>query len=271
MSRRAPRRKTALTARNADRHDLYQRSVQNADTEGRFVARTFERIAGRKAVSLREDFCGTALFSARWVAKGQRTAVGLDVDREVLTWGADHNLAPLGARAASVRLLRQDVREPCRGPFDVTVALNFSYFVFTARAELRRYFAGVRRSMAEGGIFVLDAYGGYQSWRPQTERRKLTGFTYVWEQASVNPIDHSVVNHIHFEFPNGSRLRRAFTYRWRLWTLPEIRELLAEAGFSRSAVHWEDRDADGVGTDTYRPRAHVAQEPAWVAYIVARR
>ena len=271
MSPRAARRKAPLTARNADRHDLYQRSVQNADREGRFVARTFERIAGRAAVSLREDFCGTALFSARWVTKGHRTAVGLDLDRDVLAWGAEHNLAPLGDRASSVRLLRQDVRDPCRGRFDVTVALNFSYFVFATRTDLRRYFTGVRRSMAERGIFVLDAYGGYQSWRPQTERRKLAGFTYVWEQASVDPIDHAVVNHIHFEFPNGSRMRRAFTYRWRLWTLPEIRELLAEAGFSRSSVYWEDRDAEGVGTHTYRPRAHVAQEPAWVAYIVARR
>ena len=55
-----------------------------------------------------------------------------------------------------------------------------------------------------------------------------------------------MVNHIHFEFTNGSRLKRAFTYEWRLWTLPEIRELLGEAGFSRSTVYWEDRDADGV-------------------------
>ncbi len=260
-----------LTARNADRHHLYQRSVQDADWEGRFLARTFERIAGRKAVSLREDFCGTALFSARWVVKGNRTAVGVDLDREVLAWGAEHNLAPLGERASAVRLLRQDVRAPCRGRFDVTAALNFSYFVFRTREDLRTYFAGVRRSMAKDGIFMLDAYGGYQSWRPLTERRKLTGFTYVWEQASVDPIDHSVVNHIHFEFTNGSRLRRAFTYQWRLWTLPEIRELLAEAGFSRSTVYWEDHDADGFGTDTFRPRAHVAQEPAWVAYIVAER
>jgi hypothetical protein len=271
MPRRTPRKKAALTARTADRHQLYQRSVQDAEAEGRFVAHTFERIAGRKAVSLREDFCGTALFCARWVAKRNRTAVGLDLDREVLAWGTEHNLAPLGERASAVQLLRQDVRAPCRGRFDVTVALNFSYFVFRTREELRGYFEGVRRTMAGDGIFVLDAYGGYQSWRPQTERRKLVGFTYVWEQASVDPIDHSVMNHIHFEFTNGTRMKRAFTYEWRLWTLPEIRELLAEAGFSRSIVYWEDRDANGDGTNTYRPRAHARQEPAWVVYIVAER
>ena len=257
--------------RPPDRHDLYQRAVQAVGPEARFLARTFERIAGRKPASLREDFCGTALLCAEWVRKRGRTAVGVDLDREVLAWGAEHNLAPLGPRAAGVRLLRQDVRAPCPGRFDVSVALNFSYFVFRTRESLRGYFRGVRRSMAGDGIFVLDAYGGYQSWRQQTKRRRLRGFTYVWEQSRVDPIDHTVVNHIHFEFKDGSRLRRAFSYHWRLWTLPEIRELLAEAGFSRSTVYWEDCDADGIGTDTFRPRAHVAQLPAWVAYIVARR
>jgi hypothetical protein len=271
MPRRRPRRKTAFTARNADRHILYQLAVQDPETEGRFLARTFERIAGRKPASLREDFCGTALLCATWVAKRDRTAVGIDLDPEVLRWGTVHNLAPLRERASRVELRRQDVRAPCRGPFDVGVALNFSYFTFRTREHLCGYFAGVRHSLAGDGIFVLDAYGGHQSWRAQVERRRLRGFTYVWDQAKVYPIDHSVVNHIHFEFPNGSRMRRAFTYEWRLWTLPEIRELLAEAGFARSRVYWEDRDSGGVGTGTFRPRAHVTQLPAWVAYVVAER
>ena len=269
MPGRRPGRAPALTARTADRHDLYQRAVQDVAMEGRFLARTFERLAGRKAASLREDFCGTALLCAEWVKGRGRTAVGVDLDPEVLAWGRQHNLAPLGTRAAAVRLVRRDVRAASAGRFDLIVALNFSYFVFRTREELGRYLAGARRSLDRGGILVLDAYGGYQSWRVLTERRKLRGFTYAWEQSRVDPIDHSVVNHIHFEFPDGSRLRRAFSYHWRLWTLPEIRELLAEAGFTRSAVYWEDRDSDGDGIDRYRARVHVAQLPAWVAYIVA--
>lgn len=235
-----PRTRPALTAREADRHDLYQRAVQDVTTEGPFLARTFERLAGRRAATLREDFCGTALLCAEWVKGRGRTAVGVDLDPAVLAWGRVHNLAPLGARASAVRLLRQDVRAATPGRFDLVAALNFSYFVFRTREELGKYFAGVRRSLARDGIFVLDAYGGSQSWRTLSERRRLRGFTYVWEQSRVDPIDHSVVNHIHFEFPDGSRLRRAFSYHWRLWTLPEIRELLAEAWFS-----------------------------AWVAYIIA--
>ncbi len=49
----------ALTARTADRHELYQLSVQNVESEIDFVDAEFERLRGRKAVRLREDFCGT--------------------------------------------------------------------------------------------------------------------------------------------------------------------------------------------------------------------
>jgi SAM-dependent methyltransferase len=268
-ARRTSRRAPKLTAHNADRHDLYQRAVQDVGRDCRFLARAFEQLSGRPARSLREDFCGTALLAAEWVKHQDRRAVGLDLDREVLAWGRAHNLAPLGPRAGAVRLLRQDVRTRCPGPFDLAVALNFSYFVFRTREELGSYFAAVRRSLAPDGILVLDAYGGWLSWRPQTERRRLRGFTYLWEQASVDPLDHAVVNHIHFEFPDGSRLRRAFTYEWRLWTLPEIGEVLADSGFARSSVWWEDRTEDGVRLRQYRQRNHAPQEPAWVAYVIA--
>lgn len=41
---------------------------------------------------LREDFCGTALISATWCRGDvRRTAIGLDIDREALEWGLDHN------------------------------------------------------------------------------------------------------------------------------------------------------------------------------------
>lgn len=260
-----------LTARNADRHELYQRAVQRVDREAGFLARTFERIAGRPAMRLREDFCGTALLCAEWVKKRGRTAVGIDVDREVLAWGAAHNLAPLGEKAKRVRLLRQDVRARCPGRFDLGVALNFSYCALHSRADLRGYFSGVRRSLVRDGLFVLDAYGGHKSWRVMRESRRLRDFTYVWDQSSIDPITHSLVNHIHFQFPDGSRIRKAFSYEWRLWTLPEIRELLLESGFSRSTVYWEDGGDVRYGTGTYRPRASVKQEGAWVAYVVAER
>jgi len=268
---RKRRKKPKLTARNADKHVLYQESVQDVASEAGFVARTFERVVGRKPLTLREDFCGSALLCAEWVKKRERTAVGIDLDPSVLAWGIEHNLAPIGEPGNRVTLLQQDVRAPVRGKFDVTVALNFSYFVFRTREDLRGYFASVRRSMAEDGLFFIDLYGGYESMKVMEESTRIRGFKYVWDQAEVNPIDHAVTNHIHFDFDDGSRMKEAFTYEWRLWTIPELRELLAEAGFSKSTVYWEDANEDGEGTGTFRPKARVDQEAAFVAYVVAER
>lgn len=262
-------KKPALTARNADKHFLYQESVQDTEAEATFLSRTFEKLRGRKARTLREDFCGTALLCAEWVKKKDRTAVGIDLDRTVLEWGTKHNLEPIGEPGQRVQLRRADVRDRCPGRFDITVALNFSYFIFRTRDAMREYFEAARRSMAKDGIFVLDAYGGYESWQPMEEPRRMNGFTYVWDQDEVCPIDNGVVNYIHFEFKDGSKMKRAFTYEWRLWTLAEITELLAEAGFSKSTVYWEGSDAKGEGTGVFRPRAHVGQEAAWVAYVIA--
>ena len=141
--------------------------------------------------------------------------------------------------------------------------------------EMLRYFKGVHDALDIYGMFVLDAYGGPMSMeameknsRDKTKIQK-GAFTYVWEQHSFDAIDHSVVNHIHFEFPDGTALRKAFTYEWRFWTLPELRDLLAEAGFSSSTVYWEDEDEDGEGTGVYRPAKKAVNEGSWVAYIFA--
>jgi cyclopropane fatty-acyl-phospholipid synthase-like methyltransferase len=262
-------KKRPLTARTADKHRLYQESVQDAETEASFLSRTFQKLRGRPPESLREDFCGTALLCAEWVKKKNRTALGIDLDYSVLEWGLANNVKPLGEAAQRVTLRNADVRDKCPGRFDVTVALNFSYFIFRTREEIRGYFAAVRRSMAKDGLFFVDAYGGYESWQPMEEPRRMDGYTYVWDQDQVCPIDNGVVNYIHFEFKDGTKLRKAFTYEWRLWTLPEIMELLAEAGFGKSTVYWEDGDAKGEGTGVFRPKLHVAQEAAWVAYVVA--
>jgi hypothetical protein len=75
--------------------------------------------------------------------------------------------------------------------------------------------------------------------------------------------------HIHFRFPDGSKLKRAFTYEWRIWTLPELRELLLEAGFASARVYWEGEDDDGEGNGEFTETDEGTPDLAWVSYIVA--
>jgi SAM-dependent methyltransferase len=270
---KTPRSKRKLyTRKNSDKHVLYQLSVQDPDFEVRFLARTFKKIRNRDALSLREDFCGTALFAGTWVKKNkQRTALGIDIDQGVLDWGIEHNLGPIGEPGNRLELRCANVLDPVKQRFDVCCAFNFSYWCFEQRALMIDYFKGVRRSLVRDGLFFLDAYGGYESHQPELEEpRKIDeGFTYVWHQDKVDPINNHIENHIHFHFKDGTRWRKAFSYSWRFWSLLEIQEMLLEAGFRHAEVYWEDADEDGGGTCVYRPRKVVVNEASWVAYIVA--
>jgi hypothetical protein len=107
----------------------------------------------------------------------------------------------------------------------------------------------------------------------EEDRQDVTehpGFDYVWEQHRFDPITHDCRFYIHFRFKDGSKLHRAFVYDWRFWTLPEVCELLLEAGFRRTDVYWEGTDPKtGEGNDIFRIRKHAPCEPAWISYVAA--
>jgi hypothetical protein len=257
----------------ADRHDLYQRSVQDTEAEIDFVMEIWNELHDRPAGILREDFCGTACTACEWVRRDPgHYAIGVDLDAAVLDWGMRHNLAELTPQQQQrIDLVRGSVLDPRSGTADIVLAMNFSYFVFRTRPELLAYFRSVRSGLCADGIFFLDAYGGYDAPREIEESRDCDGFTYVWDQAEFNPIDSNLTCHIHFEFPDGSRIDRAFTYHWRLWTLPELCELLLEAGFRQADVYWEGTDEEtNEGNGIFEPRQVGEADAGWICYLVAQ-
>lgn len=265
-------RKGRGRAQREDRYALYEKSVQEPDADVSLIRRIYKNHFGRPPRLLREDFCGTALLACRWAARhSENRAWGIDLDPEPLEWGRVHNLGKLRPnQAARVKLIEGNVLDVGHAKVDVTAAFNFSYYCFDTRPALRRYFERARATLGSDGLFLLDAYGGADSQRTGKEPRRVDGFTYVWDQNRFDPITHAVTNFIHFEFKDGSRMRRAFRYEWRLWTLPEIQELLLEAGFGTVDVYWEGTDqkteeANGV----FSRREHAPDDPAWVAYIAA--
>jgi hypothetical protein len=261
-------------AEQSDRHYLYQESVQDTESEIDFVEETWGELRDRPAEVLREDFCGTANTACEWVRRQPfHRAIGVDLDGVVLNWGRLNNLARLDEEQRTrIDLLQEDVVYTAPEPADIVLAMNFSYYLFPTRREMIAYFRNVYEGLVDDGIFFLDAYGGYDAPREIEEERECDGFTYIWEQASFNPIDGMMDCFIHFEFPDGSRMDQAFSYRWRLWTLPELREMLAEAGFSDVTVYWEGTDEEAnEGNGIYEPADVGDADPGWVCYIVAQR
>lgn len=262
-------------ARSADKHDLYQRAVQEPDADIPLIQKVFRNQFSRPARTLREDFCGTALLACRWVEKStENRAWGIDLDPDPLDWGRIHNVGKLRPdQAARVKLIEGNVLDIRHERVDVTAAFNFSYFLFMERASLLNYLKRAYATLNPEGALILDAYGGADAQRTIEETREVDDdFDYVWDQHSFDPIHHHVTNFIHFEFPDGSRIKRAFRYDWRLWSIPEIRELLKEAGFYKSEVYWEGTDRKtGEGNDIFSPREQAPDDPAWICYIAGYR
>jgi len=262
------------TARNADRHALYELSVQEPGADLDFVERMYKKIRGKGPTLLREDFCGTAALSCEWVRRRRKNcALGVDLDPEVLEWGRRHHFGRLGEAAGRVQLVEADVLEVQRPKADLTLAMNFSYYVFKTRPELLRYLRSAYRALKPDGVMVLDAFGGSDSQIVLHEKKRVKGrgFTYVWDQAAFNPITNDITCHIHFEFADGTRMRRAFTYHWRLWSLVEVCEALREVGFRTADVYWEGDGEDGTGDGVFRFRKCAENSRGWIAYIVAAK
>lgn len=273
MGRSAKNKPSGTMAEQADIHELYEQSVQAVDVEIDFLDETFRELRGRAPLSFREDFCGTASAACEWVRRGEdRTAIGVDIDATVLDWGRRNRVSRLPEQARSrVKLLNDDVRTVTTDPVDVVAASNFSYYCFKTRDEMRGYFARVREALNPDGLYVLDVFGGPDAWEEQKEKTKHDGFTYIWEQAEFEPVTNRLVCYIHFKFPDGSKLKRAFAYEWRLWTMPELRELLAEAGFSKIRTYWEGTGEDGEGDGIYKEHPTGEPDLAWIAYIIAEK
>ena len=260
-------------AEQADIHELYELSVQNVEHEVEFLQKTFQELRGRAAYSLREDFCGTASAACEWVKQGDdHQAIGVDIEPSVLEWGRQNRISRLPRTDQTrVSLIESDVMTVETPPVDIAVAFNFSYFILDTRDKMRSYFQRVHAALKDDGLFFVDLFGGSESMEETREKTKHKGFTYIWHQAKFHPVTHFMRCHIHFKFPDGSKLKKAFTYEWRLWTAPEIRELLLEAGFKKATVYWEGEDEDGEGNGEFSPEEQGEADLAWIAYVVAEK
>ena len=275
------RRARLPLAGTIDRHVLYEAAVQAVDADLHFFNRISRNHRGKPLRTYTEDFCGTAIMACAFV-KGhpERRSWAIDLHRPTLDWCREHNFPVLGKDAQHINLIEGDVLKVKRPRVELTTALNFSYGVLKTRELMLAYFKRVRDSLTDDGIFVVDAFGGTETMGELRENRRIPAstafdgrrvpsFTYIWEQEFFNTIDHHMVCHIGFKFRDGSRRERAFSYDWRLWTLPELQELLLEAGFASTEVYMEGWDDDANEADgNFRRRKFFENQEGWISYVV---
>ena len=262
-------KKSNRTAKTSNRYELYEASVYDPDADLDFLLREFEARHGRMPTRLREDFAGTSKLSAIWVKSSEEMhAWAVDRDPEPLHWGGKRHINRLSDeqqnRIEQIEANVLDVETPA---VDVLTAFNFSYWVFKERETLLSYFRIAFDALATDGMFCLDIMGGPEAQQEVEEPREMDGFDYIWEQEGMCPITHHAICHIRFDFPDGSKMKRAFTYDWRLWSLAEIRDIAIEAGFAEFEVFWEGATDEGEGDGNFTSMQNAEVEEAWIAYL----
>lgn len=266
-------KKKPTQAEVVDRHALYERAVQDPETDARTMGKLYRSIRKKDAIAMREDFCGTATLSTEWIKGGpKRTAFGVDLDRPTLDWGIANNIESLSPADAKRIKLHEGNVITSRGPkSDLVCALNFSYCCLKSRKDLVAYFKNVRKNLAKDGLFMMDVLGGSETMGADENRHNLGDFTYRWKQHSFDPRTHEMRCSISFYFDDGSKIAPAFEYDWRLWTMPELCDALEEAGFGRLHRMWEKTDKRGNGTGEFTEPKRVENQESWWTYLIAER
>ena len=257
-----------------DKYDYYKRSVQTPDVEAEFLTKTFKELRGNAPAKCREDFCGTFAVSCE-IAKLDSSveAYGVDIDEEPIKYGEEKNLSLLNEEEKRrVHVSQGSVLDAGALPeSNLAFALNFSYFSFKERRVLKSYYENVYQSLSSDGVFVMDCFGGSQCYEANEEEteHEEDGFSYFWDQESYNPITNEAQFYIHFQRDGEGKREKVFSYDWRMWSIPELRDLLLEAGFKDVKVYWEGTDDDGEGDGVYTETKQGEECESWVAYIVA--
>ena len=156
---------------------------------------------------------------------------------------------------------------------DIVGVGNFSYCAFAPWDDLVKYFTCARRSLKKNGVIIIEAAGGpgmTEELRETTtfKRNGKFWFRFIWSQRAFDPIRHSLRFSISFQLPDETLLKDVFAYDWRLWTLPELRRALEDAGFSAVKWYWEDRDRHGKLSGPHRLVEKGKNDRSWVSFVV---
>ena len=262
-------RKPSRTTKAFDKYAYYKRAVQSPETDVELMRDIYRSIWRTSPLVLREDFCGTFSICCEWVKQGPKyRAHGVELDNEPIRYGMNNYLTELSkSQQARVRIHQKNVLDPDGPRADVICALNFSYYIFKDRDLLKWYFKNCLSRLSEKGIFVTDAFGGGACQEANEEKSKLRGFTYYWDQESFDPVSNHAVFHIHFKREGEAKRKNVFSYDWRMWSIPEIQEIMIEAGFSKTHVYWEGSTPKGEGNGKFRPVKTGEECLAWIAYV----
>ncbi len=256
-----------------DKYSYYRQAVQGPEADVEFMRKVYRELRKKDPVTLREDFCGTFAISCEWAKMGSKyESYGIDLDMEPIQYGFSHYKTQLTAGQQNrVHVQQDNVLNPGLPKADIICAMNFSHYVFKERNVMKSYFHNCHSTLNKDGILLVDAFGGSQCQEANEEETVHKGFSYFWDQAGFDPVSNEALFYIHFKPKGYKKIEKVFTYDWRMWSIPELREMMSEVGFKTTHVYWEGTTRAGKGDGHFKRVAKGEECEAWIAYIVGEK
>lgn len=197
-------------------------SQKRANTEANFILRQVRLKPGDRLLDLA---CGQGRHAIEFAGKGIKV-VGVDYSSVLL------RAARASAQQAGVvsEFVKGDMRHlSLRQMFDAVVILGnaFGYFDDLANEQV---IAGVAKHLKKRGVFVLDLANtaGMMRGLFAKSTHKIPDGTMTAENVSFDPVNFYLF--LRWSIKRGREVQR-FHGRLRLYTLPEIRLMLAKHRF----------------------------------------
>ena len=237
-----------------------------------FVDNRFKALRGRRARLLREDFCGTANVSCEVGFRPPRqrapsvsisTARCCSGQRSIICCSSHASPAAADRPTLRKRAIKTYTDQP------TSFGNEFRYLAVQGAQGVERYFRRVRGFAGRGRHPVSR-----RLWRLRLFQREIVeeqeieegGFTYVWGAGEVRACQRQPDLPIHFDFPDGSRLERAFSYDCACG-LPEIRELVGGSRLPQICVYWQGWDERQEADGDFKPVSEGEADAGGSSYL----
>ena len=230
-------------------------------TDGDYRRRAdfLERQFGKSRIpvqSVLDLACGTGTIACLLAERGYRV---------IATDGSEEMLTQAAAKAAELEVPPLFLRQPMPRlrllrPVDAAVSTLDSLNYLTRRSDLRETFRRVYRWLRPGGQFIFDVNTPCklrrmdgQMYMDETEESFCVWRTFFSRRTKVCTYQVDL-----FQLrPDGAWEREFEEHRERAWEEAELRQYLAEAGFTRVTV-----------TGDLSARAPAADEDRWIVRCV---
>lgn len=255
-----------------DKYFYYKKSVQSPKEDIKFFKKTYINLCKKRPKIFREDFCGTFYIGYHWVKDHpENKAIVIDSDKQPIEYGKKHHLSKLNSSQKNrLKILNKNVLDRNLPKADIISVSNFSYFVFKQRDLMLKYFKSIKSSLLKPGLFIIDIVGGPDCEAPSEEIVEHGDFNYYWDQDNFDPINNCANFYIHFKRKGESKRKKVFSYDWRLWSIPELKDILKDAGFSKVYTYWEQSNKKGDGNGVFKKVTKESSCDTWLAYLVGQ-